>query len=106
MIVWEIIKELFNHQGSGTYLPPRNVQPPPPPPPKRIENNMSEEEKKSIFEMTCCPLCGGKSGFQYIMTMTGLQVQPWKDGNYDGFFEDTKTKHGAYRCQDCNKIIK
>lgn len=60
----------------------------------------------SIFDLECCPICGGKSGFSYRITMRGRQFQPWKGSDGDAFFEDTDTKHGAYRCDDCGKIIK
>lgn len=69
----------------------------------------SPDETGSIFDRECCPLCGGTSGFHYILTIKGLQFQPWKGGDrYEASFEsyDNSAKHGAYRCQDCGKIIK
>lgn len=63
----------------------------------------------SIFDYEQCPLCGGASGFSYILTIRGIQSQPWKNGDaYESFFESCQSsaKHGAYRCQDCGKIIK
>lgn len=61
---------------------------------------------RSVFDLECCPECSGKSGFTYIMTMRGTQFQPWKGGKLDAYFEASRTYHGAYRCDECGKIIK
>lgn len=62
----------------------------------------------SIFDMECCPKCGGTTGFNYILTIRGSQFQPWKHSELEPSFEDLghNSKHGAYRCDDCGKIIK
>jgi DNA-directed RNA polymerase subunit RPC12/RpoP len=60
----------------------------------------------SIFDFESCPKCGGKTGFTYRFTMRGEQFRPWKGGDLEASFEDDWTKHGAYRCADCGKIIK
>jgi len=60
----------------------------------------------SIFERVCCPHCGGKTGFTYKATIRGTQFMPWKGGHGDAYFEDSDSNHGAYRCDDCGKVIK
>lgn len=60
----------------------------------------------SIFDRECCPLCGGKSGFTYRATIRGTQFMPWKNGEGNAFFADSDSKHGAYRCDDCGKVIR
>jgi hypothetical protein len=79
-----------------------------------IVDDMSEREAEerlaptpcSIFDMECCPLCGGMAGFTYRATIRGTQFMPWKGSGIDAYFDDSDSKHGAYRCDDCGKIIK
>lgn len=59
----------------------------------------------TIFDLKCCPICGGKSGFIYKAIIKGTQFMPWKGGECDAYFEDYGGSHGAYRCEDCGKII-
>lgn len=61
---------------------------------------------RSVFDMECCPLCGGKAGFTYRVTIRGTQFMPWKGSEIGAYFEDSDSKNGAYRCDDCGKIIK
>ena len=66
-------------------------------------------EEHSVFDLSCCPHCGERTGFDYILTMKGIQFQPWKGVDIDPWFESSvgnSSQHGAYRCVDCNKIIK
>lgn len=58
----------------------------------------------TIFDLDCCPHCRGKGGFTYRAVTRGVQFRSW-DGE-SNFFEDTSTSHGAYRCDDCGKIIR
>lgn len=68
----------------------------------------SDAETGSIFDLECCPRCGGKSGFTYKLTIRGVQFQPWKNSGEQASFESFQmpSSHGAYRCDDCGKIIK
>lgn len=63
-------------------------------------------ESQTIFELEACPLCGGKSGFTYRVTTRGIQTRSWRGGDSYGYFEDISSTHGAYRCDDCGKIVK
>lgn len=50
-----------------------------------------------------CPKCGGTTGYRYLCYIVGEQ---WNEWNGKGVsFEDLKCRHGAYRCQDCNRIV-
>lgn len=62
----------------------------------------------TIFDLECCPHCESKSGFTYLLTTTGIQFYPWKNSDAEPAYTDSKSygKHGAYRCDECGKIIK
>lgn len=60
----------------------------------------------SIFELEACPKCGGKTGFSYRLTIRGTQFMPWRGSDGGAHFNDDDSKHGAYRCEDCNKIVR
>ena len=51
-------------------------------------------------------MCGGKEGFSYRATIRGTQFMPWKGSKDDAYFVDSDIKHGAYRCDDCGKVIR
>lgn len=67
---------------------------------------VSNAVASSIHDMKCCPICGGNSGFTYRATIRRIQFMPWKGGKGEAYFEDTGGNHGAYRCDDCRKVIK
>lgn len=66
----------------------------------------------SVFSMRECPHCSGKSGFRYRLYLVASQYMQWADDREEcatgmEYQEDTsRTRHGAYRCDDCDKIIK
>lgn len=76
------------------------------PPDNTTKPRSVDQQACSIFERECCPHCGGKTGFFYHATIRGQQFMPWKNGKADAYFEDSGSKHGAYRCDDCGKTVK
>jgi len=52
---------------------------------------------------SACPHCGGKTGYYYKMTIYGEQWMEWNGDPVN--FQDTSSKHGIKRCQDCKKRI-
>lgn len=63
----------------------------------------------SVFDLECCPYCKGTTGFRYRMYLVGTQYQGWLgqgDQNLDFVGDLNLTKHGAYRCEDCGRIIR
>ena len=68
----------------------------------------------SVFSLECCPHCGGETGFSYRLYMKCHQFRSWGDaigrkGKEAGSWTtcvDIDSRHGAYRCDDCGKVIK
>ena len=58
--------------------------------------------------MTECPHCGGKSGYQYRVTIEGIQWNEW-NGEAVNFENSTRNSsgghHGIKRCIDCGKKV-
>ena len=58
-------------------------------------------------EIKECPHCGSTESYTYILILKGEQTREF--GNNDGplvNFDESSSKHGACRCDECNKIIK
>lgn len=51
----------------------------------------------------CCPRCGGTTGYRYTAYVKGEQWNDWGGNGVN--FEELDTRHGAYRCQDCNRKV-
>jgi hypothetical protein len=58
-----------------------------------------------LLHLSCCPCCGGSSGYSYSRTETYTVNGSWgreEQAHYDG----RPIKETKPRCADCNKIIR
>lgn len=72
---------------------------------KQNEQMAENPVPESSGLLSCCPHCGGESGYSVSVILWGQQWYKW-NGSGENFLDRGSKHTSLFRCLDCNKPIK